>query len=163
MVESLLFFALYSNFLQMASCLWILFLYCKYCFLFLVVNLLLKWSLFWLRDKSNKVAGCKEKVSLSYMYQMMLSVSTYSLYTFHHDCYSLFCYGIIIFSWLSSSNFVIFFMVQVGNEERIHVYYAHGEDSPTFVRRCYWLLDKYVIITVYLEPLMTLLFYTCIS
>lgn len=56
-----------------------------------------------------------------------------------------------------------FFMVQVGNEERIHVYYAHGEDSPTFVRRCYWLLDKYVIITVYLEPLMTLLFYTCIS
>jgi len=34
--------------------------------------------------------------------------------------------------------------IRVGNEERIHVYYAHGEDTPTFVRRCYWLLDKYV-------------------
>ncbi|XP_059287525.1 calmodulin-binding transcription activator 5 isoform X3 [Lycium ferocissimum] len=32
--------------------------------------------------------------------------------------------------------------MQVGNEERIHVYYAHGQDNPTFVRRCYWLLDK---------------------
>ncbi|KAL0348608.1 UNVERIFIED_CONTAM: Calmodulin-binding transcription activator 5 [Sesamum angustifolium] len=32
--------------------------------------------------------------------------------------------------------------LKVGNEERIHVYYAHGEDNPTFVRRCYWLLDK---------------------
>ncbi|CAN8324717.1 unnamed protein product [Cochlearia groenlandica] len=32
--------------------------------------------------------------------------------------------------------------LKVGNEERIHVYYAHGNDSPTFVRRCYWLLDK---------------------
>ncbi|KAG7616189.1 Calmodulin-binding transcription activator 5 [Arabidopsis thaliana] len=32
--------------------------------------------------------------------------------------------------------------LKVGNEERIHVYYAHGEDTPTFVRRCYWLLDK---------------------
>uniref|UniRef100_A0A2N9IA65 CG-1 domain-containing protein n=1 Tax=Fagus sylvatica TaxID=28930 RepID=A0A2N9IA65_FAGSY len=30
----------------------------------------------------------------------------------------------------------------VGDEERIHVYYAHGQDNPTFVRRCYWLLDK---------------------
>jgi hypothetical protein len=36
--------------------------------------------------------------------------------------------------------------VQVGNEERIHVYYAHGQDNQTFVRRCYWLLDKYVTI-----------------
>ncbi|KAF6156965.1 hypothetical protein GIB67_039726 [Kingdonia uniflora] len=33
-------------------------------------------------------------------------------------------------------------MLQVGNEEKIHVYYAHGEDNPSFVRRCYWLLDK---------------------
>lgn len=33
-------------------------------------------------------------------------------------------------------------MLQVGNEERIHVYYAHGQDKPNFVRRCYWLLDK---------------------
>ncbi|KAL6180573.1 hypothetical protein ACLB2K_047234 [Fragaria x ananassa] len=32
--------------------------------------------------------------------------------------------------------------LKVGDEERIDVYYAHGEDSPTFVRRCYWLLDK---------------------
>ncbi|CAA7045659.1 unnamed protein product [Microthlaspi erraticum] len=32
--------------------------------------------------------------------------------------------------------------LKVGNEERIHVYYAHGDDNPTFVRRCYWLLDK---------------------
>ncbi|TYG53162.1 hypothetical protein ES288_D09G087600v1 [Gossypium darwinii] len=32
--------------------------------------------------------------------------------------------------------------LKVGNEERIHVYYAHGQDNPTFVRRCYWLLDK---------------------
>ncbi|GFP99620.1 calmodulin-binding transcription activator 5 [Phtheirospermum japonicum] len=34
--------------------------------------------------------------------------------------------------------------LKVGNDERIHVYYAHGEeDNSTFVRRCYWLLDKY--------------------
>ncbi|KAJ7955196.1 Calmodulin-binding transcription activator [Quillaja saponaria] len=32
--------------------------------------------------------------------------------------------------------------LKVGNEERIHVYYAHGQDNSTFVRRCYWLLDK---------------------
>ncbi|KAD5802999.1 hypothetical protein E3N88_14359 [Mikania micrantha] len=32
--------------------------------------------------------------------------------------------------------------LKVGNNERIHVYYAHGEDRATFVRRCYWLLDK---------------------
>ncbi|KZV40621.1 calmodulin-binding transcription activator 6, partial [Dorcoceras hygrometricum] len=32
--------------------------------------------------------------------------------------------------------------LKVGNQERIHIYYAHGEDKPTFVRRCYWLLDK---------------------
>ncbi|CAN8231881.1 unnamed protein product [Cochlearia groenlandica] len=34
--------------------------------------------------------------------------------------------------------------LKVGNDERIHVYYAHGDENPTFVRRCYWLLDKYV-------------------
>ena len=39
---------------------------------------------------------------------------------------------------------MLLFNLQVGNEERIHVYYAHGDDNPTFVRRCYWLLDKYV-------------------
>ncbi|MBA0570958.1 hypothetical protein Golob_004556, partial [Gossypium lobatum] len=38
--------------------------------------------------------------------------------------------------------FSLYFTFQVGNEERIHVYYAHGLDNPTFVRRCYWLLDK---------------------
>ncbi|KAK6913710.1 IQ motif, EF-hand binding site [Dillenia turbinata] len=32
--------------------------------------------------------------------------------------------------------------LKVGDEERIHVYYAHGQDNPNFVRRCYWLLDK---------------------
>ncbi|KAL4380946.1 hypothetical protein AHAS_Ahas04G0084300 [Arachis hypogaea] len=32
--------------------------------------------------------------------------------------------------------------LKVGNEERIHVYYAHGQDNPGLVRRCYWLLDK---------------------
>ncbi|KAL8216325.1 hypothetical protein R6Q57_023162 [Mikania cordata] len=32
--------------------------------------------------------------------------------------------------------------LKVGNDERIHVYYAHGEEQPAFVRRCYWLLDK---------------------
>ncbi|KAI9084292.1 hypothetical protein K1719_033799 [Acacia pycnantha] len=32
--------------------------------------------------------------------------------------------------------------LKVGNEERIHVYYAHGEENSNFVRRCYWLLDK---------------------
>ncbi|KAJ6720977.1 CALMODULIN-BINDING TRANSCRIPTION ACTIVATOR CAMTA [Salix viminalis] len=32
--------------------------------------------------------------------------------------------------------------LKVGNVERIHVYYAHGQDNQTFVRRCYWLLDK---------------------
>ncbi|KAL6526483.1 hypothetical protein OROGR_015573 [Orobanche gracilis] len=32
--------------------------------------------------------------------------------------------------------------LKVGDKERIHVYYAHGEDNSTFVRRCYWLLDK---------------------
>lgn len=32
--------------------------------------------------------------------------------------------------------------LKVGTEEKIHVYYAHGEDNPYFVRRCYWLLDK---------------------
>ncbi|KAL2464214.1 Calmodulin-binding transcription activator 5 [Forsythia ovata] len=32
--------------------------------------------------------------------------------------------------------------LKVGDDERIHVYYARGEDNPTFVRRCYWLLDK---------------------
>ncbi|XP_020599636.1 calmodulin-binding transcription activator 5-like [Phalaenopsis equestris] len=32
--------------------------------------------------------------------------------------------------------------LKIGNEERIHVYYARGEDDPNFYRRCYWLLDK---------------------
>lgn len=48
----------------------------------------------------------------------------------------------LVFDTLSGHS--IFTTNQVGNEERIHVYYAHGEDNPNFVRRCYWLLDKYV-------------------
>ncbi|XP_038973808.1 calmodulin-binding transcription activator CBT isoform X7 [Phoenix dactylifera] len=32
--------------------------------------------------------------------------------------------------------------LKIGNEERIHVYYARSEDDPNFYRRCYWLLDK---------------------
>ncbi|KAJ4805771.1 calmodulin-binding transcription activator [Rhynchospora pubera] len=32
--------------------------------------------------------------------------------------------------------------LKVGNDERVHVYYARGEDDPNFYRRCYWLLDK---------------------
>ncbi|KAL5197714.1 hypothetical protein ABZP36_001226 [Zizania latifolia] len=32
--------------------------------------------------------------------------------------------------------------LKIGNEERVHVYYARGEDDPNFFRRCYWLLDK---------------------
>ncbi|GLT61076.1 hypothetical protein SLA2020_338070 [Shorea laevis] len=31
--------------------------------------------------------------------------------------------------------------IKVGNEERIHAYYVHGQDN-TFARRCYQLLDK---------------------
>ncbi|KAG7013672.1 Calmodulin-binding transcription activator 5, partial [Cucurbita argyrosperma subsp. argyrosperma] len=44
--------------------------------------------------------------------------------------------------------------LKVGNVERIHVYYAHGLDNPTFVRRCYWLLDKsleHVVLVHYRE------------
>ena len=54
-----------------------------------------------------------------------------------------FCFNVGLF-WL-----LLGLMVQVGDEERIHVYYAHGQDNPTFVRRCYWLLDKYVVIKLY--------------
>ncbi|XP_068659934.1 calmodulin-binding transcription activator 5-like [Aristolochia californica] len=32
--------------------------------------------------------------------------------------------------------------LKVGDEDRIHVYYAHGQDNSNFVRRIYWLLDK---------------------
>ncbi|KAL4273381.1 hypothetical protein GQ457_13G023910 [Hibiscus cannabinus] len=32
--------------------------------------------------------------------------------------------------------------LKVGDAERIHVYYARGQENPTFVRRCYWLLEK---------------------
>ncbi|XP_042517148.1 calmodulin-binding transcription activator 5 isoform X2 [Macadamia integrifolia] len=46
--------------------------------------------------------------------------------------------------------------LKVGNEERIHVYYAHGQDNPNFVRRCYWLLDKkleHIVLVHYRETL----------
>ncbi|XP_078446536.1 calmodulin-binding transcription activator isoform X2 [Wolffia australiana] len=32
--------------------------------------------------------------------------------------------------------------LKIGNDERIHVYYARGEDDQNFYRRCYWLLDR---------------------
>ncbi|XP_068662497.1 calmodulin-binding transcription activator 5-like isoform X2 [Aristolochia californica] len=32
--------------------------------------------------------------------------------------------------------------LKVGDQDRIHVYYAHGQDNSNFVRRLYWLLDK---------------------
>jgi hypothetical protein len=32
--------------------------------------------------------------------------------------------------------------LKIGNEEKVHVYYARGEEDPNFFRRCYWLLDK---------------------
>ncbi|RWR95208.1 calmodulin-binding transcription activator 5 isoform X2 [Cinnamomum micranthum f. kanehirae] len=32
--------------------------------------------------------------------------------------------------------------LKVGYQDRIHVYYAHGQDNPNFVRRIYWLLEK---------------------
>ncbi|XP_062186861.1 calmodulin-binding transcription activator CBT-like [Phragmites australis] len=32
--------------------------------------------------------------------------------------------------------------LKIGNEEKVHVYYARGDDDPNFFRRCYWLLDK---------------------
>ncbi|KAK8278427.1 hypothetical protein V6Z12_D09G042800 [Gossypium hirsutum] len=43
---------------------------------------------------------------------------------------------------LSELRFMDFIHCKVGDKDRIHVYYAHGEDNSTFVRRCYWLLDK---------------------
>ncbi|KAJ4968071.1 hypothetical protein NE237_014772 [Protea cynaroides] len=46
--------------------------------------------------------------------------------------------------------------LKVGNEERVHVYYAHGQDNPNFVRRCYWLLDKkqeHIVLVHYREML----------
>ena len=33
-------------------------------------------------------------------------------------------------------------ILKIGNEEKVHVYYARGEEDPNFFRRCYWLLDK---------------------
>lgn len=61
--------------------------------------------------------------------------------------FSLFVLRISIFIqfYLEVVHNFIYHMLQVGSEERIHVYYAHGQDNPTFVRRCYWLLDKYVL------------------
>ncbi|XP_058083699.1 calmodulin-binding transcription activator 6 isoform X2 [Magnolia sinica] len=46
--------------------------------------------------------------------------------------------------------------LKVGNLDRIHVYYAHGQDNPNFVRRIYWLLDKkleHVVLVHYREVL----------
>lgn len=54
--------------------------------------------------------------------------------------------------FLEVAHTFFYLMLQVGNDERIHVYYAHGQDNPTFVRRCYWLLDKYVWVKVLMDP-----------
>ena len=71
----------------------------------------------------------------------IVSSSTFSYYWLWHLIESLMPY--LISNELYGHSFV-FPLNQVGNEERIHVYYAHGQDNPGFVRRCYWLLDKYV-------------------
>lgn len=46
-------------------------------------------------------------------------------------------------------NALLCFIEQVGTRDRIHVYYAHGQDNPNFVRRIYWLLEKYVMLKSY--------------
>lgn len=47
--------------------------------------------------------------------------------------------------------FACCFLVQVGNEERIHVYYVRGQENSTFARRCYQLLDEYVMVKLYVN------------
>ncbi|XP_076953412.1 uncharacterized protein LOC143627499 [Bidens hawaiensis] len=32
--------------------------------------------------------------------------------------------------------------LKVGNAEALNCYYAHGEQNPSFQRRCYWMLDQ---------------------
>lgn len=44
--------------------------------------------------------------------------------------------------------------LKVGSEEKIHVYYAHGEGDSNLQRRVYWLLDKaleHIVLVHYLE------------
>eukprot|EP00249_Psilotum_nudum_P023486 c28893_g1_i1 orf=378-3620(-) len=44
--------------------------------------------------------------------------------------------------------------LKVGSAEKIHVYYAHGEDDSNFQRRVYWLLDKtleHIVLVHYLQ------------
>ncbi|KAI5073595.1 hypothetical protein GOP47_0011608 [Adiantum capillus-veneris] len=44
--------------------------------------------------------------------------------------------------------------LKVGSEEKIHVYYAHGEGESSLQRRVYWLLDKaleHIVLVHYLE------------
>ncbi|KAH7433257.1 hypothetical protein KP509_07G061900 [Ceratopteris richardii] len=44
--------------------------------------------------------------------------------------------------------------LKVGSEEKIHVYYAHGEGDSNLQRRSYWLLDKaleHIVLVHYLE------------
>ncbi|XP_077217715.1 calmodulin-binding transcription activator isoform X2 [Tasmannia lanceolata] len=46
--------------------------------------------------------------------------------------------------------------LKVGDRDRVHVYYAHGQDNPKFVRRIYWLLDKkheHIVVVHYREVL----------
>lgn len=59
--------------------------------------------------------------------------------------------------------------LKVGNEDKIHVYYARGESDPNFCRRCYWLLDKnleHIVLVHYrqtLEDVLTTTAYKGIS
>lgn len=44
--------------------------------------------------------------------------------------------------------------LKVGSEEKIHVYYAHGDGESNLQRRVYWLLDKtleHIVLVHYLE------------
>lgn len=44
--------------------------------------------------------------------------------------------------------------LKVGSEEKIHVYYAHGEGASNLQRRVYWLLDKdleHIVLVHYLQ------------
>ncbi|KAH7288259.1 hypothetical protein KP509_31G019600 [Ceratopteris richardii] len=44
--------------------------------------------------------------------------------------------------------------LKVGSEEKIHVYYAHGDGDSNLQRRSYWLLDKaleHIVLVHYLE------------
>lgn len=44
--------------------------------------------------------------------------------------------------------------LKIGSVDVLHCYYAHGEDNPSFQRRCYWLLDtalEHIVLVHYRE------------